>query len=197
MVHTDSIPSKALVSIADQIGRRLPSILDAETLTGVEIELAETFQLWVVGAESVTRTNKYAPDLNGLAHQTNRWHHQITFNGEAKAIARSYCDEGLEDCRLSELFMSPLAAKIQKAASWIDHGETPWRDCLVRLLVAPAYRMHALWLYDELKRASQILVIDYPEEFRTLRFEKPVNAGEFLTALSHAPHIIGYTHNTY
>src|SRR5687767_1390328 len=119
MVHTDSIPPKALVSIADQIGRRLPSILDAETLTGLEIELAETFQLWVVGAESIARTGTNESDLSGLARQTDRWHHQITFNGEARAIARSHCDEREENCRLSELFMSPLAAKIQRATAWV------------------------------------------------------------------------------
>lgn len=195
MVHTDSIPHEMLTSIAEQIGKRLPSILNPEALMGVDIELAETFQVWMVGAESITKLGRNAPALDMLVQRTDRWHHQITFNGQATVIGRSYYDQSLANCRLAELFVSPLAAKIQHAITSIDHGAIAARNCLVRLLNAPAYQMHALWLYDERKRASQIMVIDSPEEFREFRFDEPVNAGEFIVALSHTPLVSGYTHN--
>lgn len=193
MIHTDSIPEEGLANIAEQIGNRLSSIMDPEALAGVDIELAKTFQLWMVGAETITNSHWNAPDLNRLAQRTDRWHHQITFNGEARVIARSFFDEYLQTCELSELFVSPLAHKIQHAAFAIEHNINPERDCLIRLLVAPAYQTHALWLYDEAENASAVMVIDSPEELEGLRSAKLVHAGEFLTALSNASQVFGYT----
>jgi hypothetical protein len=60
---------------------------------------------------------------------------------------------------LEELFISPLAQRIDEAIGWLD--EKAAAEEHARLLTVPASHLHAFWLEDdELK--SRLMVIDAP-----------------------------------
>lgn len=196
MVHADSIPSEALVNVAEQVGNRITTLLDSELPLHTEIELAETFQVWMIGAEPA-RLWRRTTDLADLVVPTNRWHHQIRFNGEAAAFARSSPpDEDSDQWLLCELFVSPLAKRIEEGIDRIDAIETRIpNNPVVRLLVAPAYQAHAFWLLHEAERTSQVLVIDRPEGFANLPTDRVLSSREFLANLTGKRYVVGVSYN--
>ncbi|HJQ23018.1 MAG TPA: hypothetical protein VKA60_03820 [Blastocatellia bacterium] len=195
MVHTDSIPPEALARIADQIGIGITGLLDPEQLDDLHIELAESFQLWMIGAAPVQHFWQKSQDLFNCVQPTSRWHHQIKFNGEAAAFARSSPpDKDSEQWLLCELFVSSLAKRIEKGIAKIDQRETEFKNNpVVRLLVAPAYQLYAFWLLDEIEMASRVMVIDCPKEFGKLKTYNFFNSSEFLAALPRH-HIVGVSY---
>ena len=86
-----------------------------------------------------------------------------------------------------ELFQSEIARKIDDVIDWIDPNVKG--DPLVRLLIVPAYQLHAFWLKEG--EASQVVVVDMPNGFTRLQYGKLYTSKEFLEALAQEQHIIG------
>jgi len=190
MVETDFIPEDALQSIARQIGFEITSLAEPEFLSSIEIELAETLQFWVLSAEPGEQG--IGNSLAHLLQPTGRWHHQIKFNGAAAAFARSSePDEDSDQWVLCELFISPFAERIARGIDQIEHLES--NNSIVRLFIAPAYKIHALWLVNQ-DETSQVLVIDRPEEFIELPTNRLVDSRNFLAAVSSLHDIVGISY---
>jgi|SRR6185436_17036475 len=185
MAHAESLPNDVLEAVAEQIGAILPGVADSADLRDAQVTMGETFELWALGADAITQPIN---DLNQLATQTGRWHHQVAYRGEIGSFARS-APLGAEPSswRVAEFFESPLAKKIDEAINWIDQNTD--MDPLVRLLVVPAYQLHAFWLLDA--ENVQVFVIDCPSQFTYLRSGYLFSQDEFLQSLRQEHHIIG------
>ena len=88
-----------------------------------------------------------------------------------------------------EMFESEIARKIDDAIEWVDQNVKG--DPLVRLLVVPAYHLHAFWLKEG--NASQVLVVHMPQGFAKLQTGKLYGSKDFLEALAQEQHIVGIT----
>jgi len=163
MAHADSFPDDALDTVAAELGRE-PWLSASEAMRNAgRVYIAETFAVWTIGADAVTRGETPFADL---ARHTGRWHHQIKYAGEARAYARSTpLGPHASDWSLLSVFESDIARKIDEAIDWVDQNVRG--DPLVRLLTCPAFYVHAFWLtgqgYDE------VLVVDMPREFAHLQ----------------------------
>src|SRR5205807_839760 len=159
MAHADALPSDVIDNVADQIGAEAGKSLGAAVLQRKAMELTESFSIWSLGADAVTRSNV---DLSQLARQTGRWHHQIKIDGKAESFAQSMpLGPDAASWTVRELFESDVAKKIDDAVEWIDHNVHG--DPVVRLLIAPAYHLHAFWLKEG--DVSHVLVADMPPSF--------------------------------
>src|SRR5947209_6723173 len=85
MAHSDMLPSDVIDTVAAQIGAEAGKSLGA-AMVQKAMELTESFSVWSLGADAVTKSNL---DLAQLARQTGKWHHQIKLDGKAKSFARS------------------------------------------------------------------------------------------------------------
>lgn len=189
MAHSDTLPIDTQKAIADQVGQRLASVVAAAQLPapggcGGPV-LGETFTVWVLGLDAVTRSNE---DLGKLAVQTGRWHHQVRYGGRAQAFARSVpTGPNAGDWALTQLFESRVAERIDAAVDWVDQHVAG--DPLVRLLVMPAFHLHAFWLLENGR--SQVLVVDMPDGYTRLAYHTLYTPKEFLDALAREQHAQG------
>ncbi len=182
MAHTELLPEAVLNTVASQVGKLLPRVVGRQKLADAQIELGETFPVWMLGANATTRTDE---DIGRLAMQTGRWHHQVRFGGKAEAFARSIplgADHSSWDVR--EFFESEIAKAIEEAITWVDRNTKGNPE--VRLLIVPAYYLHAFWLLEN--GTNQVLVIDMPKQFTHLQRKKLYTPKEFLEALAKEQH---------
>ena len=185
MAHADALPSDVIDIVAAQIGAEAGKSLGAAVLQKKAIELTESFSVWMLGADAVMKSDT---DLSQLAEQTGRWHHQIKLDGKAESFARSMpLGPDATSWTLREHFESEIAKKIDDAIEWIDQNVKG--DPVVRLLIVPAYHLHAFWLKEE--QTSNILIVDMPQGLTKLQYGKLYTSKGFLEALAQEQHIIG------
>jgi hypothetical protein len=187
MAHADTLPDDVIDAVAAQVGAEAGRTFGGAVLQNRAMELAESFAVWSLGADAVPKSGV---DLSQLARQTGRWHHQIKIDGKAESFARSM-PLGPEAANWSvrEMFASEIAKRIDDAIEWVDRNVPG--DPLVRLLVVPAYHLHAFWLKEG--NGSQVLVVDMPHGFTKLQTGKLYSSKEFLEALAQEQYIVGVT----
>jgi hypothetical protein len=192
MAHIESFPASAVAGIAQQIGQRLPGLVEAgwaaradhpevrdrdqqlpglvePSLLEARVELCESLPLWMLPAD-ILRTQTDAK-LSELAQPTGRWHHQIQFNGAAKAFARSLASSGSSESPVfdhgwvvRELYVSDLADQIARGLAEIDWNDVP-DSFSTRLLTAPAFHVEALWLVSgDASESDRVLPVRTPSE---------------------------------
>src|SRR5262249_39997729 len=104
--------------------------------------------------KEIRDVNSLTKDLGDLVKLTGRRHHQLKFQKEALAYARSLVNE---EETLCQLFATKLAPKVQDAIEWLDahedkFAEGTWR---VRLVTVPTYHTHA-FLIQQLENGSDV-----------------------------------------
>ncbi len=181
MAHADPFPNDILKSVAEQIGPRLllpPGAPPAQ--------LRETFSVWSLGLDATTRPKE---PIAKLAQPTGRWHHQVSIGNRARAFARSMpLGPAAADWSVSQITPdSPIAEAIDKAIDWVDQNVPG--DPLVKLLVVPAYYLHAFWLKTD--DADQVLVVHKPDQYTRLKYETLYTPRKFLELLAQEPHASG------
>lgn len=180
MAHVESLPEAVLDHVARQLGGMLPAL--DPSLAEVQVGLAESFPVWLLKQPHDGET------LEELAISTSQWHHQIrTEDGRAVAFARSSYPPVDEDDDAPGLMRNEIALWLNDAIEWID--EHVPGDLEARLLVAPAYHLHAFWLVGD--GESSVVVSDFPEGSLALRRERLYPEAEFLMALRRADPITG------
>ena len=189
MAHADEIPFETVKAIADQVGQRLASVVTQARLAAPAgpqgADLGETFSVWVLGLDAVTKSDQ---DIGRLAIRTGRWHHQVRYGGRARAFARSLpTGPKPDDWAVTQLFESAVAERVDEAVDWVD--QNVMSDPLVRLLVMPAYHLHAFWLVE--KGLSQLLVVDMPESYTLLKYQTLYCPKTFLDTLAKEQHTQG------
>ena len=172
--------------IAGQLAESLAQVIGASIHDSVRVELAETFSVWMLGLD---RLSHGSDDLATLASETGRWHHQIRIDYRTEAFARSRpTGKGDSNWRITEVFQSDLARKIDASVTWID--EKLEGDPLVRLLTIPAYHLTAFWLSAE--AGNQVLIVDAPAYYSDLQSDHQVLTQQaFFDKLRSLSHIEG------
>jgi hypothetical protein len=153
--------------------------------TGPDIRFGESFKLYMVDADKIYsyRPKRKSDPLFDLAKDTGRWHHQVKFDGVAKAFARSIIrEEDPQAASLREFFASPLAVSIDAGIRWIDKHVS--ENLLVRLLSVPSHRVEAFWLLDEATHKGSVLIVDAPPALKELPRERLIGSQVFLEVLS-------------
>lgn len=189
MAHSDTLPIDTAKAIASQVGQRLASVATPARLAAPAgppgPDLGETFSVWVLGLDAVTRSHE---DISKLAVQTGRWHHQIRYGGRPQAFARSVpTGPKPDDWAVTQLFESRVAERIDEAVDWVDQNVQG--DPLVRLLIMPAYYLHAFWLVEP--DQSQLLVVDMPDGYTRLKYKTLYDPKIFLDHLAQEQHAQG------
>lgn len=174
MAVKKSLPDATLKVIADQISNMLPGLCQQESIPPKLVELRESFAIWTLNLATVMESS---PVLKPLpAHKTRFWHHQILFDGEAKAYAESeVSDSQLVSVR--ETSISPLPGKIEQAIEWVESYDKESTE--LRLLVLTSFLIYAFWLVER----HQIYIIDAFPEFADFRDRRLFSEKEFLSSL--------------
>lgn len=200
MATPGTLPDDVLDRIADQIGLLMADASTAFSPRGVEedvgaaseapIEMTHTFEIWVLSVDALRQP---ANNLSQLAKPTGDWHHQINRSGITDFFARS-CQVGQPEAddrpstwQVVELLQSQLAEQIDHAVDWTN--KHVHEDLVARLLVVPAYQLHAFLLLKDGK--SQIFVIDCPERLGYLRSDEVLDEPFFLESLRKEQPIVG------
>jgi hypothetical protein len=185
MAYPDTPPHDVIDHVASELGMKGRRVLRETIFPQETLELTESFAVWTLGLDAVTKPNI---DLSQLARQTGQWQHQIKIDGKAEAFARSMpLGPNATDWPVRALFKSHIAERIDEAIDWVDHNVQG--DPLVRLLIVLAYHLHAFWLVEA--GNSHILVVDMPSSYTTLQYRNLYTAKEFLETLAQEQHIIG------
>jgi len=184
MATAPVLGTDTLSAIAEQLANRLTEAGQLALDAGKPMEIGESFPIWVIGL---------APAADaGLAFRsataTGYWHHQIRHAGEATEFAKSRpLGPGPRDWMVEEIVTSRIAERVDAAITVLDR-EVPG-DEQVRMLVIPAYFVHAFWIGSGTK--TRLLLIDKPEYLAGLEYGQVYNFDEFLQRLSQQPHVVG------
>lgn len=180
MPSTDVLPPAALTDLARQIGPHVGGPTTERLFAASAApELTESLAVCFVGADRVA-----APpaDLADLVRPSGVWHHQVRISAGATHFARSgqpgFTPDALE---LQQVVEGRVAAKLDAAIEWVDR-EVPDDAVVARLLVIPAYYVHALVLID--KSTYSAVLVDQPDRYRRLRYQKKYTLRAFLKALA-------------
>lgn len=201
MAHTDTVPPDVQTAIASQIGDFISTGAEKAFLVAesVPVNFGETFSVWKFKPYAIAQLREGAEtgDLKDSVVRKPQWHHQVKFDGEGKAFARSmYPEADPADVKLCHLNVSEFAEALDAAIHSIDDNSLhdPWldnRDPVVRLLEIPSYHVDVLWLFDEHTQESRVLVLDAPQRYIRLVRDRLLPASEFLQALVEAEPLTG------
>ena len=206
MLKTDDFPAEYLPALTEQINNwlgdmirtrqlRLDRVTGSPSATADSFELGEQFLMAFLDDKKIRDANSLNQDLSNLVTPTGRRHHQLKYNKNALAYARSLIEKQETLC---QLFATKLAPKIQDAIEWLDKHEDEfagtWR---VRLVTVPTYHTH-VFLIQELENGSDvstgesyILVVSAPEWMQKLPSQTLMRTREFLMAFQSKVPIIG------
>ena len=192
MAHADTIPSEAALSIARQIGERLPGVVPpglAAVKPGMGAELGETFSVWTLKSVEDKTLGFSDEDLPHIAMRTGYWHHQIRCGRQAKAFAWSVnsTPSGAKEWTVTQVAASDIARWIDEAIDWIDRHASG--DPLVRLIVMPEYHLHTFWLEED--GHNHFLIVDMPPTFKKLKRRTLYSTEDFLRLLYQEPQAQG------
>jgi hypothetical protein len=190
MAHTDPISEECLNVLAADIGKHIGSVIPSSNHPH-RIQMAENLRVCLLTAEEVTSAASTGKDLRMVAQETNRFHHQIRFDERAVAYARSIqttTPQGGLAWSVREVAVTHLAENIDTALLFVEPRLLE-ESTLVRLLVVPAYRVHALWLINQSHR-DQVVLADTPSHSGLRAFEI-MESTEFLAALSKENQVVG------
>jgi hypothetical protein len=158
MANTKQLPPEVLRVVANQIGERL-GVFQEDSISSHllmteegeithEVDLGESFEVWTLPAEALDEFENDL-DLPQIARSTGYWHHQIRSDKKALSFARSKpLGSDPESWSLRELFVSPLAEKVERAIDWIE--EMAPEDVEVRYLSVPQFQVEAFWHISDL-----------------------------------------------
>ena len=199
MAHAYKLSEYAIDGLCHEIRQHLDYLSDArppqarsvDSGETESVDLAETFDVWMLGAKKLAAGVKAGQDLAQLAKPTHHLHHQVKQSGAALCSATSSTKAALAP-QVSGMALSPLAEKIDRAIDWLDHHSGLEDDPLVRLLVIPAYQVNAFWLVDEAGSESRVVVIDAPAQFKHLPLLKVMSSRKFIAALLKEKQIVGF-----
>lgn len=157
---------------------------DAVTSPSPAFTLEETFEVYMLGTNLIDRAIESGKDLIDFAKPTHRSHHQVKINNAPVGFARSLIDD---ERQVSQLFISDLAKAYDRSIKWLEtfeaeHEDLTTEDRLVRVLIVPAYHVHAFWLFSQELRKSELLVIEAPAELKRLETNRLLSSREFFEA---------------
>jgi len=178
MTVKDDLPDQVLDSISHQIGMLLPGLLQRQPAPPVSVALAESFEVWTLDLP------KAVDALEPLAFPVRKaryWHHQVLFDGEVKAHAKSQMSPS-QQARVLQVSISPLAKKIDAAIEWVESPEREWATS--DLVHVQLLAVESLLIYTfRLVEPKKVYVIDAFPGFVNLQPGQLLDEVGFLAAL--------------
>jgi hypothetical protein len=189
MPYGAQIRPESLSRLVQQIGEQVRHVAPPELLNAGPLELRESFEVWALGLDALGHGAHSKRAIRRLARPVDRWHHQLAFGGRAAAFVRSSASPLTGEHQLEELFVSPIAQRIDEGVAWVDNNAGV--EDHVRLLLVPACHLYTFWLESE-ELQSRFVVIDATrsrlEERQDVLLELPPlqmhDAADFLRKLS-------------
>ena len=182
MTHTDSILPGHLKKVSDEIGslvfKPALSLLDIEAVDQESAQPAEasplllnpTMTIWKLKAETFAVLARTVPDgdIADWVEPTNLLYHQIRFNDELVASARSWSAPA-ESSALAQIGTATnFSARVDDAISFIEQENESTEflkyDPVARLLEIPSHQVFGIWLYVEQRNESRVVVAQAPKE---------------------------------
>ena len=155
MPHSESLPEEVLSTIAAKASPFLQRLVRTRGIELERLSLRETFSLWQLTTSPSPRNR-----IDELVRPLYRWHVQVAVNSNPCCFVRARTiGPTAADWIICEVFMSPIAEKIELALAWADDNIKS--DSLVRLVVCPEHQLHMFWISGE--GDSEILVVDSPK----------------------------------
>lgn len=115
------------------------------------IGLAESFAIWRIDPEHFNRESPVLP-----AHPTTGRHYQVFLDDQHRPQAYAQTDDD-DEMQVSEVVVSSLAEKIDRAMEWIDDYDRG--DTSVNFLSAPSCFVYAFSLVE----IKEVFVISAPQ----------------------------------
>jgi len=154
--------------ITEQLGRILPGLYLELKETPEKTELGESFDVWEIDIRELRQS---LHNGNFPALPTQYQHHQILFDGQARASALSEkLPSGSQ--RVFKVGFSDVAMRIDQAIERLDSDVGD--DSRVVLLKARACWVYAFWLLDR----RQVFLVSVPSRFTQL--SEQLQAGNYL-----------------
>lgn len=177
------LTAKATGRLADQIGEILPFSVDEALLAAERIELGRSFEVWALGLDALVYAASSGTDLAQVARPVGAWHHQILFDGEPRAYARSTLAPtnngsawNVQGVFASDDLARALDQAVQSVDSHLMSAST------LRLLEIPAAYVVALWICDPGRPKTDVLVVRSADELLPGKFEA-TSSCKFLRSL--------------
>ena len=204
MAHLDNVPPAMLKSLATQIGYLVanasPGSEEAEALlatadpsSSAPLTVGETITVWKLKqtAFAAIAESSIEGDISNWVEQTRYFYHQIKWNSEPQGLARSSVTDS-DSIALRQIGASPLSSQLHKLFTMIESAPPEGLDDpVVRLLEIPPYHVRALWLFEQSRNESRLMIVTAPKR---LKLEKPdavLTSTEFFKALVSIRPIVG------
>jgi hypothetical protein len=182
MPHVDELPNGVLEVVVTQLSAKLDPLASSVPLKA-DVQIVASLQVWTLSSASVQAGGQA---LDDLATDTGTWHHQLTVDGKPLLFARSRSADTPEEWTVELVVASPLADELDAAMRWLD--ETVQDDALGRLLTAPAYGIHALWLVRHHDVPDRVLIVEAARALADLTERRLHDGAELLDRLQdHGP----------
>ena len=154
--------------ITEQLGRILPGLCLELRETPEKTELGESFDVWEIDTREL-RQSLHSGTFPALPTQYQ--HHQILFDGQARASALSEKSSSGSQ-KVFKVGISDVAQRIDQAIERLDSDIGD--NSRVVLLKARACWVYAFWLLDR----HQIFLVSVPSRFTQL--SEQLQAGKYL-----------------
>eukprot|EP00824_Muranothrix_gubernata_P026400 TRINITY_DN923_c0_g1_i3.p1 TRINITY_DN923_c0_g1~~TRINITY_DN923_c0_g1_i3.p1 ORF type:complete len:325 (-),score=67.92 TRINITY_DN923_c0_g1_i3:203-1147(-) len=177
--------------------------LEGTDRNATRVEMMDTLEEFELKETAAQGTDG---DLRRIATPLNAYHHQVFVNGEPEVVAYSSLDhfgallDTVHDETVPTVFQigpNPLCRLVQHGLSTLLHPRLLPPDAerqTVRMLVAPAFKLFALWHVVGKRDTVLLLRLDIPHddmmdggEQETLRTNRIYSTEEFLTHLRSEP----------
>lgn len=204
MAHLDNVSPSFLNSLATQIGSLVADtvpdtaaavfpVAPSDSGTPNPLTLGETLTVWKLKdtAFAEIANSSIKGDVNNWVESTRFLYHQIKWNSEPQGFARSSVT-GSDSIALRQISASPLSARLHYLFEMIER--TPpegFDDPVVRLLEIPPYHMSALWLFEESRHESRLIIITAPSRLKLPNPDAVLTSAEFFDALISIRPIVG------
>lgn len=209
MLRPDAVETKALEQVADDIGEliagpTIPVSLDfssgdepGASAESASYDMTEHFAVWVINYDDLMQPADEKASAIKIPKPTNRWHHQIRKGGKVTGYARSAESES-DALALRQFFDSEIASDIDNAITVLDQMERSnplfsESDWVTRLLVVPAYQVHAFWLVNETSDQSLVLLIGAPSQLEGTSRKELISLESFVALLRQLQPTTGLT----
>jgi len=147
-----------------------------------------SFEVYMLSLDGIAKALR-GSDLTDCLVKTGNWHHQILQMRKASAIGLSAPRGDVRDSlRISGLFVTPLASKVDRAIEWIDR-QRPEDHIEAFFFIAPAFQIHAFLLRGFSK--EEVLVVSNRSDSGSLKEGAAYPADAFLSALKNLKPVTG------
>lgn len=204
MAHLDNVSPAFLNSLATQIGKLVADTVPematavlpvAPSDSGISdpLTLGETLTVWKLKETAFAEiaNSSIKGDISYWVDGTRFLYHQIRWNSEPQGFARSSVT-GSDSIALRQISASPLSSRLHHLFTMIESAPPEgFDDPVVRFLEIPPYHVSALWLFEESRHESRLIIATAPSRLKLPKPDAVLTSAEFFDVLISISPIVG------